>query len=80
MEALIMGILVSLNFIILIYKFKKARYFDAIIDGSILVAIAIFMSGSQSLLFSGIIGSFIVSLYLLISPPKLGKVELGDLL
>jgi len=80
MEALIMGVLVSLNFIILIYKFKKARYLDATIDASILSLIAIFMSGSQSLLFSGIIGSFIVSIYLLFSPPKLGKVELGDLI
>ena len=80
MIEIIMGVLVSLNFIILIYKFKRSRYLDAIIDGSILVAIAVFMSGSQSLLFSGIIGSFIVSIYLLISPPKLGEVKIGDIL
>jgi hypothetical protein len=69
---LIMALVISFNLIIVLYKFKKERYFDAVIDGGLLIGVASLTTISTIALFAGAIGSFIVSLYLLMSPPRIG--------
>lgn len=75
---LIIGFAVAFNILIIIWKLRHKDPFtgeldrtaDGLIDGALLVAVALLFSGSEGLLIIGTIGSAIVSLYLLISPIK----------
>lgn len=71
MEYLIVGIAVFFNIAIIKWKFDKARYADASIDASLLILVAFVFSGSYGALIIGTVASALISLYLLISPPKL---------
>lgn len=73
---LIMGVIVAFNFIIILIKINKKRLLDASIDTSILVLVAMFMSGSFSGLMVGTIASAIVSLSLLFVSPKISLFAL----
>ena len=74
----IMGISLGINIIVILYKWRKQRYLDATIDGSILALIGFIFQGTISGLMIGTIGSSVVSIYLLIFPPKLNIGELLD--
>jgi len=65
---LVMGLFVSLNLIIIIWKYKHKRTLDATVDATLLVVVGFVFMGSQGALIMGTIGSFIVSIYLLFSP------------
>jgi Zn-dependent membrane protease YugP len=51
-------------------KIERKRISDAILDGFILVLLGFLFSGTIAGLMIGTIASAIVSLYLMISPPK----------
>ena len=72
-EFIIIGCAVFFNIAVIKWKYDKARYADAILDFVCLVAVAILFSGSYAALVVGTIASALVSIYLLISPPKLPK-------
>jgi len=67
---LIMGAAVAFNIIIIKWKFDSGRTSDAILDTLVLVIVGFVFMGTISGLMVGTIASAIVSLYLLISPPK----------
>jgi len=75
MELLIMGLAVSFNIVIILWKFSKDRIADAILDGAILAIVTYVFSGTYSALVVGTIASCVVSLYLLINPPKVSFDE-----
>lgn len=70
-EFIIIGITVFFNIAVVKWKFDHKRYSDAIVDGTLLVLVTLVFSGSYGALVVGTIASALVSLYLLISPPKL---------
>ena len=70
-EFIIIGITVFFNIAVVKWKFDHKRYTDAIVDGTLLVAVTMVFSGSYGALVVGTIASALVSLYLLISPPRL---------
>ena len=72
-EFIVIGVAVFFNIAVIKWKYDKARYGDAILDFTCLVAVAILFSGSYAALVVGTIASALVSIYLLISPPKLPK-------
>lgn len=71
MEFLLIGIAVFFNIAVIKWKFDKARYLDGILDTALLIAIAIVFGNSYGALVVGTVASALVSLYLLVSPPKL---------
>ena len=52
------------------WKLEKSRYEDAILDGFILILLASVFANSLGGLVIATITSFMVSIYLLASPPK----------
>lgn len=68
-----MSICVALNLIIIMIKYEKQRYFDALLDTGTLALIAMFFSSSFNALVVGTFASMIVSIYLYIKPPHLPK-------
>ena len=58
------------NLVILIVKFKRRRYEDAILDVSLLVVVFWILKGSEMMLLIGIFSSLFVSIYLWFSPPS----------
>ena len=71
MEFIVIGVAVFFNIVVIKWKYDKARYSDATLDFVCLVAVSILFSGSYAALVVGTIASALVSIYLLISPPKL---------
>ena len=67
---LIMGVAVAANIIIIKWKFEKDRTNDALLDAGLLIVLAFVFSGTISGLMVGTVASAVISLYLLISPPK----------
>lgn len=61
----------AFNFLIIIWKFSKNRVIDASLDLSIFILIAFLFKGTVAGLQIGMIASMLVSIYLLIKPPKL---------
>ena len=76
MEYILIGITVFFNIAIIMWKFEKHRYADASLDATLLVLVALLFSGSYGALVVGTVASALVSLYLLISPPKLPDFDL----
>jgi len=74
MDAII-GIAVAINILLVIWKFQHRPMIEGVVDGVLLMAVAVLFSGSTALLFSGTIGSAIVSLYLLFLPFKFGEAD-----
>ena len=58
------------NLVILIVKFKRRRYEDAILDVSLLIVVFWILKGSEMMLLIGIFSSLFVSIYLWFSPPN----------
>jgi hypothetical protein len=71
MFLLLAGVATAFNFLIILWKYGKERYVDATIDTGIFIAICILFSSTVTGLQIGMIASFIVSVALLIKPPKL---------
>lgn len=69
MEFLAIGIVSALNLIIIVSKFRRKRYEDGIFDVVLFACLTLLFSGSLGGMTIAMIGSFIVSLYLLIFPP-----------
>lgn len=61
------------NLVILIIKFKRRRYEDALLDTFLLVVVFLVLKGSEMMLLIGIFSSLFVSIYLWFAPPKLIK-------
>lgn len=72
---IIAAIATAFNFLIIIWKFTHKRVIDASLDTIIFVSIAILFKGTITGLQIGMIASMIVSIYLLINPPKLKFLE-----
>ena len=76
MEALLIGLAVAFNFLIIKVKIEKGRYQDAAFDAASLALLSIMFAGSMGGMIIATVGSAIISLSLLISPPKfLSKVD-----
>lgn len=59
-----------LNIVLLIIKFKRKRYEDALLDTSLLVLVFWVLKGSELMLLIGIFSSLCISIYLWFSPPN----------
>lgn len=68
MTFLILGIVVSFNFIVILKKWQLKRYFDTIVDCSLLTVICFLFSGTFSALVTGAIASMCVSVWLYFNP------------
>ena len=62
-----------LNIILLIIKFKRKRYEDALLDASLLVLVFWVLKGSELMLLIGIFSSLAISIYLWFSAPNFFK-------
>lgn len=71
----IAAIATAFNFLIILWKFSKTRYLDGSLDLVIFVSISALFSQTVTGLQIGMIASMLVSLYLLINPPKLKFLE-----
>ena len=58
------------NLVILIVKFKRRRYEDALLDTFLLAIVFWILKGSEMMLLIGIFSSLFVSIYLWFSPPS----------
>ena len=72
MEFILVGVAILVNIIFIKWKFDKGKKADAFLDASLLIAVAVLFNGSYGALVAGTIGSAFISLYLYISPLKLG--------
>jgi hypothetical protein len=73
---LVLAVLATmLNIILLIVKFKRKRYEDAILDFCLLFVVFSFLKGSELMLLTGIFSSLGISIYLWFSPPNFIKVN-----
>ena len=70
MEMLIISIAVFLNFMLLKWKLDHERYMDFGVDLIVLIAISYLFAGTMSGMAVGLIAGALMSLYLLVSPPK----------
>ncbi len=70
MEALVIGIATAFNFIVIMYKFKRGRYEDAIFDTLIFIAISYMFAGTISGMSVGMVASAVVSIWLWFDPPE----------
>lgn len=66
---LLAGIAIFFNFAIILWKFKAGRYLDMFIDGLTLTAISYLTMGSVTGFVAGMIGSALMSVYLLVANP-----------
>ena len=71
MEAFIIGIVVAANIIFILYKVKKQRYSDAILDFILLALVTVVFMGSYAGLVVGTVASLVVSIYLYRNPPTI---------
>lgn len=80
MELLLLGLMVSFNFIVLIRKYRLGRYADATLDMTLLAVLCFLFSGSFNALIVGSFASLFISIYLYFRPiyifkPKKDKYE-----
>lgn len=67
---IILGTATAFNLAIVKWKIEHDRGTDAFIDGSILIILAWVFGGTVSGLAIASVTSFIISLYLIVSPPN----------
>lgn len=68
MELILLGLMVSFNFIVLIRKYRLGRYADATLDMSLLAILCFLFSGSFNALIVGSFASLFISIYLYFRP------------
>ena len=71
MEALLIGVAASFNFLIIYWKIEHKRYLDAGLDAGILFILSSLFSQSTGGMVIATIASAVVSLVLLIKKPKI---------
>ena len=71
----IAGVVTMFNFVILIHKFRKGRYFDFTLDLLLMCFICYQFVGSFSALCIGMIASMGISIYLLFKPVRLPSIK-----
>ena len=71
MEALLIGVAASFNFLIIYWKIEHKRFLDAGLDAGILFILASLFSQSTGGMVIATIASAVVSLVLLIKKPKI---------
>ena len=71
MELLVIGIATAFNLIIIKVKIELRRYLDAILDLGVLATLSLVFGGSFAGLVTATISSAIISIYLLLSPPRI---------
>ena len=69
MEALIIGVAAGFNFLIIKWKLQKERYEDAAVDIAILACLSLLFGGTLGGMIIATIGSAMVSLAFIVSPP-----------
>ena len=79
MELFIIGFIVAANVIFIMFKLKKSRTADAILDVMLLILITTVFSGSYASLVVGTVASLIISIYLYANPPKLPEIDSNKL-
>ena len=67
--ALIMGVALSFNILIILWKAQHQRFMDAVLDAGLLAVVMMLSGGSAIGMMVGTIASAIVSIYLLINRP-----------
>lgn len=77
MELLLLGFMTFFDFAILKWKFEHKRYGDFALDLLMLTIVITFFHGSMTTLIIGVVAQFLMSFYLLFSPPKFLKVSNG---
>ncbi len=76
MEAVIVALVTVANILIIKWKLEHKRFEDAFFDGGILVVLVMISGGTLGGLIISTITSFVISLSLLMSPPRfLPKVD-----
>jgi hypothetical protein len=70
-EALLIGVAASFNFLIIFWKVEKHRYMDAGLDAGILIMLNMIFSHSSGGAVIATIASAVASLFLLIKKPTL---------
>lgn len=68
---LVAAIATAFNFLIILWKYSNKRVLDASLDLLIFAVIAILFKGTVTGLQIGMVASMIVSVYLLVKPPRL---------
>ncbi len=71
--ALLLGLTLTFNIIILFIKYNSGRYIDLFFDISLLLSIGFITAGSVAGLSAGMLASTIISLFLLFKTPKIVK-------
>jgi len=71
MEFLIIGVVVAFNMLVIYIKVKAKRFADAVLDFLMLLVLSFIFGGTYSGLVVATVASFIISIYLFISPPKI---------
>jgi hypothetical protein len=71
---LVIGVAVAFNFLIIKVKFERKRYADGLLDVTLLTIISFLFAGSFGGLVVATVASALISLYLLIFPPKLPSI------
>jgi len=71
MEFLIIGVVVAFNMLVIYIKVKAKRFADAVLDFLMLLILSFIFGGTYSGLVVATVASFIISIYLFISPPKI---------
>lgn len=71
--ALLLGLTLTFNIIILFIKYNAGRYVDLFFDITLLLAIGFITAGSVAGLAAGMLASTIISLFLLFKTPKIVK-------
>ena len=71
MEAILIALATAFNALVIKWKIEHNRFEDATLDVLILISLAALFGGTMGGMIIATISSFIVSIYLLFSPPKL---------
>ena len=71
MEALLIGVAASLNFLVIYWKIEHKRFVDAALDGGILFLLTMMFNQSTGGMVIATIASAVISLFLLIKKPEL---------
>ncbi len=70
MELLLISVAVFANFGLLKWKADKERWSDVLIDVAVLAALTFMFGGTMGGMIIALVAGAMMSLYLLISPPK----------
>ncbi len=71
----LLGIALFFNIFSIKFKLENERYADAILDTTVLILLSWVFGGSISGLMIATVASGIMSVYLLVSPPKMDWIE-----